>query len=391
MNNLEIQRHDFEEAKNKIKKFSEQTTTDLDLMRVNDRKNVGEFVGDWIFGRGIGFNRKVTGEELNELTSQIQNHLKSINNTQIKLIKEFGEVYKALDSLDNDYIQAILLAIKSAEETSESIQKTQGQIKVIVENQKKTLIELTKFKQKLDGYKHLHDIDNIWNDCQRWHKEINALTNSIKLATGVSQESAQKVEALKATLTSIENNINALSKQSIDLHERLESIITFTASLKKIVHLKDVDEIWKKTENHQLHIKDLEQESKIHIEKLNALVQADDKILERINSNENSINHLKEFKEKLNAISHLEDVDKIWEKVKNHTYQLTESKERNEELSSTIQKNTEEVDGKIAHLMETTNATVEALTKKIKFAYWIAGGTAGLAIVELILLLVKVM
>ena len=89
MGELVIQYHDFENAKKEIKKFSEQTTTDLDLRRVDDSKGVGEFLGDWFFGRGIGKDHLVKGEELNDLTSQIQTHLHSINNTQIKLIKEF--------------------------------------------------------------------------------------------------------------------------------------------------------------------------------------------------------------------------------------------------------------------------------------------------------------
>ena len=134
MGELVIQYHDFENAKKEIKKFSEQTTTDLDLKRVDDSKGVGEFLGDWFFGRGIGKDHLVKGEELNDLTSQIQTHLHSINNTQIKLIKEFGQVYSALEALDKDYIQAILVSVKATEETSEGIQKTQEQIKKIVDN-----------------------------------------------------------------------------------------------------------------------------------------------------------------------------------------------------------------------------------------------------------------
>lgn len=71
MGELVIKYHDFENAKKEIKKFSEQKTTDFDLKRVNDSKDAGEFLCDWFLGRGIGLNHKVTGEELNELTSQI--------------------------------------------------------------------------------------------------------------------------------------------------------------------------------------------------------------------------------------------------------------------------------------------------------------------------------
>ena len=129
MEELVIKNHDFEDAKLAIKEFSEQTTTDLDLKRVDDKKGFGEWLGDAIFGGGLGTNHKVTGEELNELTVQIQSHLRSVNSTQIKLIKQFGQVYSALEALDKDYIQAILISIKATEETSKRIEATQEQIK----------------------------------------------------------------------------------------------------------------------------------------------------------------------------------------------------------------------------------------------------------------------
>lgn len=44
----------------------------------------------------------------------------------------------------------------------------------------------------------------------------------------------------------------------------------------------------------------------------------------------------------------------------------------------------------IADAVQTANVAIEALTKKVKYAYWIAGGSAGIAIIELILLLMKV-
>jgi len=277
MGELVIQYHDFEKAKKEIKTFSEQTTTDLDLKRVDNSKGVGEFLGDWFFGRGVGLDHKVTGEELNDLTSQIQTHLHSINNTQIKLIKEFGQVYSALEALDKDYIQAILVSIKATEETSEGIQKTQEQIKKIVENQRKTLEELKKFKQKLDGY----------------------------------------------------------------------------------THLGDIDKIWKQTEEHQTRINRVEQECKANTDKLS-------------------------------GISHLDDVDGMWNNVEEHTSKLIKCEKRDEEIADAIQKNKEEVNENIAEAVRTANAAIETLTKKVKYAYWIAGGSAGLAIVELILLLMKV-
>lgn len=404
MGELVIQYHNFENAKEELKKFSEQTVTDLDLKKVNNVKDVGEFIGDWFLGRGIGLNHKVTGEELNDLTIQIQTHFHSINHTQIKLIKEFGQVYSALEALDQDYIQAILVSIKATEETSQSIQETQGQIKKIVENQRKTLEELKKFKQKLDGYAHLGDIDKIWSDCQSWYKEINALSKSLGGAVVSSKESVKKADAVKTALTAVEKKIVDLSKQSSSLIERLESIQNtvsenkedinilhgFTEKLSGIKHLMEVDDIWKQMEVCQLRIKELEQTDEIQMGKLEELAQADNRIFERIDVNTGGINRLKQYKEKLSSMSHLDDVDSMWEDVEEHASQLFELENRDEGLVAAIQKNKEETDEKIADTVQKTNAAVASLTKRIKYAYLIAGGSAGLAMIELLLLLMKV-
>lgn len=444
MSELIIQYHDFETAKEELKKFSEQTATDLDLKKVDDSKGVSEFLGDWFFGRGIGLDHKVTGEELNELTTQIQTHLHSINNTQISLIREFGQVYSALEALDKDYIQAILVSIKATEKTSDSIQQTQGEINKIVENQRKTLEELKKFKQKLDGYAHLGDIDIIWNDCQRWYNEINALSKSIEGASQSSKESAKKADAMKIALTAAEKKIKDLSMQSSVLIEKLETIIVFTNAVEQVTHLKDVDEmweslasahnsirdisgefdliqnavskkqedlnilltfmeklsglkhlmdvddIWEQKEDYQFRIKELEKTGKTHMSKLEELVQTDDRILERVNLNEGYINCLKKYKEKLSNVSHLEDVDSIWKEVEGHTSQLTVLEKQNEGIVTTIQKNKEDVDTKIADAIQETNTAVESLKKRIKYVYLIAGSSVGLAIIELILLFIRV-
>lgn len=438
MGELVIQNHDFEKAKKEIKTFSEQTKTDLDLKRVDNSKGVGEFLGDWFFGRGIGLDHKVTGEELNKLTSQIQTHLHSINNTQIKLIKEFGQVYSALEALDKDYIQAILVSVKATEETSEGIQKTQEQIKKIVENQRKTLEELKKFKQTLDGYAHLGDIDKIWGDCQKWHKDMVPLIKEISVATEHSKENIKEIETLKAALTATEKKTEDLSAQLSQMIERLESVVAFTSALEKITHLQDVDEMWesltaahgalknigknieviqKDIDKHQeeinkvlglvekvssiehlmdvdklwsyveeqkLHLKDIDRINDEQMGHLRSLSRDNNKIADRVSTNESSINNLNESIIKINSMAHLEDIDSTWDTVKEHSGQLTEITKQNEAIAISVQKNKEDVEAKI---VEANNA-IASLTQKIKCAYLIAGGAAGLAIIELILLLV---
>lgn len=356
MGELVIQYHDFENAKKEIKKFSEQTTTDLDLKRVDDSKGVGEFLGDWFFGRGIGLDHKVTGEELNDLTSQIQTHLHSINNTQIKLIKEFGQVYSALEALDKDYIQAIMVSIKATEETSEGIQKTQEQIKKIVENQRKTLEELKKFKQKLDGYAHLGDIDKMWES----------------LATAHS------------LLKNIGSTVEVLQKGASKHQEEINKILACVEKVSSLEHLMDVDKLWSYVEEQKLHLKDIDRVNDEQTGRLQSLSKENDKIVDRVSANEKSIINLNEIINKINGMVHLEDVDSTWDTVKAHSGQITDIEKQNESIVTSVQKNKEDVEAKITE----ANNAIASLTQKIKYAYLIAGGAAGLAIIELILLLV---
>jgi uncharacterized protein Yka (UPF0111/DUF47 family) len=376
MSELVIKYHDFENAKKEIKKFSEQTTTDLDLKRVGNSKGVGEWFGDFFLGGGLGLNHKVTGEELNELTTQIQSHLHSINNTQIKLIKEFGQVYSALEALDKDYIKAILVSIKATEETSQSIQETQEQIKKIVENQRKTLEELKKFKQKLDGYAHLGDIDKIWSDCQKWYKEINTLSNSINSATASSKESAQKADVVKVALKVVEKTIDDLSKQLGQQIVRLESIMSFTGALEKITHLQEIDEMWESISSAHDSLQNIGDELTL-FKNTTAKQQADIATLLAVMGN-------------LSGLAHLTDVDDIWESVENHSTQLSELEKQSAEIKDIVRSNKDDTNAAIAGAIEQSNTAVEMLGKKIKYAYLLAGGAVGLAIVELIVILLKV-
>ncbi|OCX63338.1 hypothetical protein BFM98_14095 [Lysinibacillus sp. AR18-8] len=458
MNEIVIKKHNFELAKNRLKEFSEKKEAELKIDKV---RTDGGFLG-------LG-DHKVTGYELNNRMETIQKHLIDINTTNNKTIKEFREIYNALDALDKDYITSIVASVKAIEKTSNDVRiqqgvlnqhnkkqqlqqnkldAHQGEIDKIVDNIKKTVSVLKAFKEKLDGLKHLTDIDKMWSDCKTIHNEVRVVSDSfsmsIKAANERSQENVKRVEALRTALTIAEKKIEDLSKQSNGLIEKLDSVIAFTIEVEQITHLKDVDEMWKslssihssigninvefgsikkmmsqnqedinrfltfmekllgvkylmevdeiwgKNEEHQLRINRLEQAGKIHANKLDELEHSDASILERIDSNVSDINHLKLYKEKLSGISHLEDVDIIWGNVEKYTLQLTEIQKRDERLAATIQKNKEEVDEKIAATVQKTNATVNTLTKKVKYAYLIAGGSAGLAIVELILLLTKV-
>ena len=285
MNEIVIKRHSFDLAKNRLKEFSEKTEAELEIDKV---RTDGGFLG-------IG-NHKVTGSELNERLETIQEHFIAVNTTNNKVIKEFREVYNAFDILDKDYITSIVANVKAIEKTSNDVRVQQGTLKQ--------------------------------------HNE--------KLANQQSKLDAHQAE--------IEKNVANISKI-------VTALKVFKEKLEGYKHLTDIDKIWKQTEEHQTRINRVEQECKANTDKLS-------------------------------GISHLDDVDGMWNNVEEHTSKLIKCEKRDEEIADAIQKNKEEVNENIAEAVRTANAAIETLTKKVKYAYWIAGGTAGLAIIELILLLV---
>ena len=154
MNELTIKKHSFEEAKNRLKKFSTIENTELSIENV---ETTGGLFG-W-------FDHKVTGEELNDRMVKIQDFFINLNSTDNKIIKEFHEIYKALDVLDREYIASIIAIVKGLEKTSNDVRKHnellqeqqnklnthQNEIDGIVENHKETIEVLKRFKERLEA------------------------------------------------------------------------------------------------------------------------------------------------------------------------------------------------------------------------------------------------
>ena len=419
MSNLVIKTHNFEIAKKGLKEFSQKKAEELKL---NTVRTDGGFLG-------LG-DHKVTGSELNNRLSTIQNLLIELNSTNNRTIKEFGQVYSALEALDKDYIQAILISIKATEKTSKRIEATQDQIKRIVDDQKKTLEILKKFKHKLDSYAHLGDIDKIWNDCQNWYNNITTLSNSIDKATSTSDANTQKVEGLKETLKITEEKIAGLDNSLNQQITQIESVYAFSCELEKIVHLHDIDEMWESLSNAHIslmnifndlnstrgaitkqqsdidimfkfmdtlsvykHLKDIDgiwSRTESHSERLDSLAQQSDTTLILVHTNQNHIGELSKYKEELCGIKYLKEVDKLWNSNEVHSNQLSELEKQSEETNNFIQNNKKLIDMAIADVVEKNDIAVQALTKKIKYAYLLAGGSLGLALIELLAIFLKV-
>lgn len=287
--------------------------------------------------------------------------------------------------------------INQAKENFNIIEKALQNIDADILKMQEHIDEIESFIAVLNSYVHLQDIDNMWVDLDVAKANIKKIKENINDNNENIQIHRNELDTLVMTSAEHKENIDTLFKKFSDAENyasnsrnAITELEAFKANVSTLNHLMEVDAIWQQTEEHKICIKKLEQTGKIYIDKLDELVQTDSKIFQRIALNESAINNLKGYKEKLSGIVHLEDIDSIWESVGEQSSKLTENTKKDEELAVVIQKNKDEVNKKITDVAQTSNAAVESLTKKIKYAYWFTGGFAGLAIVELILLVVKV-
>ena len=414
MDEIAIKRHSFDLAKERLKEFSEKTNPELKIDKV-------ETDGGFLF---LG-DHKVTGYELNERLETIQDHFIDFNATNNKVIKEFREIYNALDVLDKDYIASIVANVKAIEKTSNDVRAQQGMLKQHnekladqqsklnvhqseieknVENISKIVTILKAFKEKLDSYTHLTDVDRIWRDCKKIQDRLAIVSDSItklsKKTTKDITKANNQNKTIQDRLDIVSDSITLLSKRTIEDIAKVDSKNkTLSDQVNKdILTLRDEG---KSFENSLENIKADILKMQKHLDELDFLVAlvnesahlqdidnmwADLDIckvdIERISQN---------TQEYQNRVHRVEQEGKIHtDKLDEYASKITECERKNEELAVAIQKSNKEVNESIAETAQTFREAIDSLRKKVKYAYWIAGGSAGFAIIELILLLIKV-
>lgn len=171
MNELVIQKRNFEIQKNKLKEFSKKMPASLELPKTE--------IDGGLFG---WFDHKVTGAEVNKLVHSIQGHLKSSNQNVSSIIKEFTEIYNTFEQLDKEYLQGIIVGVKAAEKASNQAndaaikaQINTEDIRKLIDIQKITIDELLKFKEKFDKFEYIHDLEINYDYIQNFNEKIALL------------------------------------------------------------------------------------------------------------------------------------------------------------------------------------------------------------------------
>lgn len=446
-----IDSQNFENSMNMLNEISINENDELELKMVQTKNSVVRFL-----------NHKVTGEEFNERLVLQQQFMIEVYSKLIDIDKNFDWVYRGMCALNKDYLERILSIMS---ETNKNVEKLDKLSKV----QEETLELLVKFKQKLDNYSHLKDIDEIWSDCQNWYKEIKELSSLVDDVSGTSEQHTKdidelfnelsiqikKLESVMKFTSKLENCIHLLDVDDMwntlsDIHKSVEDVSNDFQSAKNILskqqsdiemlqsymetlsryeHLNDIDEIWNKNEEHHSHLNDLMKKSdeikmevssnakhieafneykeklsqikhleqvdtmwetkKVQADKLEEVAKQTEDVIRENHETQKKLKNFIEYKEYLSRIIHLNDVDEMWCSTNEQTGQLSELEKQVEELNVLIQNNKKSNEDLIIEVNEKNDTAVQVLTKKIKYAYLLAGGTLGVALIELVIIFSK--
>ena len=254
---FQIESHNFEEAKNEIRSFAMNSYTNVSLEKFEEEGG--------LFWLGT---HKVTGEEMTEYSKKLEACFERLNDVQLKTIDQFKQIYNAFEALDKDYIQGILISIKSAEKAAEDAKKagvdaqkalndtdktvkdlaaTQEKLTATTSTLEKTIIALSKFKSKLDKINHLDDIDKMWsdvNDANKIWDNLIEYANSQKNMWDGLIEYAQTQKELNNKLDYLTRTQDELKATVNDLENTTAILNQFKSTFDNIKHLNDIDHMW---------------------------------------------------------------------------------------------------------------------------------------------------
>ena len=214
---------DFNAAKEQLKKFAEQDVKELKFDKVRTHEDI--FGLEWA-------EHGVTGKELNSLIEKLQKYFSNVYDRDQNLIKEFGEVYKALEALDKDYIQAILTSVSAIKKTNEKLSIDQERINQTIEKQKATLIALKQFKEKVSAQ--LSEIDS--SKLVTLIEQLESRVEEIEKSSSIMKDESSEISQLKNELDSVKSQVNILSNKLLTSFV-LTGIATGFAVVKLIILL----------------------------------------------------------------------------------------------------------------------------------------------------------
>lgn len=205
---INISAYDFNEAKEHLKEFAEQSRDELyfDTVKTHDDFFGFEFT-----------EHTVTGKEFNTLVEQTQNYISKFYEKQQETIDAFSQVYKALEGLDKGYIQAIVTTVAAIEHTNKKIQQEQARIDKTIEKQASTLQVLKQFKEKFNENNHKETIEEHENRLSKLDDRIVSLEDTVSALPLEPVSHTSEIEELRKELKESKQQIQFISNRLLTL------------------------------------------------------------------------------------------------------------------------------------------------------------------------------
>ncbi|KGL50854.1 hypothetical protein HQ29_10000 [Porphyromonas canoris] len=280
-----IQSHRFNKAISRIQKFSGSIPPPTQLSPVDTD---GGFLGL--------FDHKVTGAELNKVTQGINKSFIAYNQQIISVIKEFNEIYTAFEALDKDYIQGIIISVKSAEAASKQAKEASDKANKAIKDTGRTIEALSSSISKIANIRNtlteeinylkqsvlrIEKVIGLDDSSKKHLEKINTIWKDINDHTTCLQELDSKFVSLSSSISYIDNLKIEGQKHSKSIQDQNFKIDNLIESIKKLeVSGKEMQvAVEKNKENLLLVIEDLSKKISLNIqESVKALGAKDDEL-----------------------------------------------------------------------------------------------------------------
>ena len=201
---INISPYDFNEAKELLKEFAEQSRDELyfDTVKTHDDLFGFEFT-----------EHTVTGKEFNTLVEQTQNYISKFYEKQQETIDAFSQVYKALEGLDKGYIQAIVTTVAAIKQTNKKIQQEQARIDKTIEKQASTLQVLKQFKEKFNENNHKETIEKHEERLSKLDDRIVSIEDTVNKLPLEPVSNTAEIEELRKELKESKEQIQFISSR----------------------------------------------------------------------------------------------------------------------------------------------------------------------------------
>lgn len=384
-----VKRQNFDTAMQSIEVFANRVNKNTTLKKVE-----GNFFGT------------IKEKELNIFVSQVNDILIDLKNFDLGTLDIITDIFKALEALDKDHITGILIAANSAKMASDKANKN-------VEAIEKIIKVLQKFKDSLEKMEHLMDVDKAWGILEEHKNTLESLCSYREEIS--SLQHLMDVDDLWMKGNSQFEKLKAFEEKLKEIHKSLDkdadSIAKLVRALDDLANKQGdfIEEYNKKTSEQQTLIDQNLKENKLEIQKeLDSLNKTFSKIQETFNKKFTTLSV--EQKQTLDSmqkgqtesLSHIEKVqsealeelsksqtsflnniertqsEKLDEIAKEHDVFLSKlSEEQNENLDS--------INTAIQLEKDALREQANVLDKKMKIAYIVAGSSAAITIIHVIL------